>query len=506
MSGATGGNRASLRELFASTVVEAGTDVPDIEVTDVTATSSRVTAGGLFLACHGRRHHGLEFADEAVAAGAAVIAWEPESGVPAPALPAPVISLPVPNLSAEVGAIAHRFFGKPSAQIDVTGITGTNGKTTTAWLVAQAQQYLGATSGYMGTLGYGVGASLKPSALTTPGVIAVHRRLRELIGMGATTIAMEVSSHGLDQGRIDAVDMRIAAFTNLTRDHLDYHGSFEAYGAAKARLFAIDSLESAIINVGDPFGAELADTCPAGVKVIAIALQERLLPGIHASLTAAIVATSDTGLVLKFAGEFGEAEMHSPLWGRFNAENLLVAVGILLAQGYALADAVAALGRCAAPEGRTEIIRGAVGQPLVVIDFAHTPDALTQVIDVIRQHCFGAITVVFGCGGDRDKGKRGEMGSAASRLANRVIVTDDNPRYEDPQAIVDEIVAGMDDRSRVEVEHDRARAIRLAIEGAGTGDAVLVAGKGSERYQLVAGSARPFADAEIAASVMGVAS
>lgn len=502
MSGKAGSGRAGLRELLADTVVEAGTEVPDIEVTDITSTSSRVTAGALFIACRGQRHHGIEFADEAAARGARAIVWEPDATCRLPALPAGVPTIPVPNLSAEVGLIADRFFAAPSAQISVTGITGTNGKTTVAWLTSQARRLLGGKSAYMGTIGYGIGSDLSPSALTTPGVISVHRRLRELADKGADSVDMEVSSHALDQGRLDGVRVRTAAFTNLSRDHLDYHSSFEAYGDAKSKLFKMASLENAVINAGDAFGASLAKKCAATVNVISVALQDRLAPGVPASLTASVTNTTVAGITLEFGGEFGTARMQSPLWGRFNAENLLVAAGLLLADGIALPEAVAALERCTAPEGRMQLINNGPKQPMVIVDFAHTPDALAQVIEVIRQHCSGAVTVVFGCGGERDKGKRGEMGSAASRLANRIIVTDDNPRNEDPQAIIDDILAGIASRSTVEVERDRAKAIELAIQGAAAGDAVLIAGKGSERNQLIADAWLPFCDAEVAASIL----
>lgn len=501
MSGKSGGNRVGLRELLADTVVEAGTEVPDIAVTDITSTSGRVTAGALFIACPGQRRHGIEFADQAIARGARAIVWEPDPRHTSVELPAAVPGIRMPNLSAEVGSIANRFFAMPSEQISVTGITGTNGKTTVAWLTSQARRILGEKSAYMGTMGYGLGQNLSPSALTTPGVISVHRRLRELADAGATSVDMEVSSHALDQGRLDGVRVRTAAFTNLSRDHLDYHPSFEAYGDAKAKLFALPSLECAVINVGDRFGAALVKKCVAA-RVITVGLKERRPADAAAVLTAVVTNAGADGLELQLEGEFGAARMRSPLWGRFNAENLLVATGLLLADGFSLADAVAALEQATAPEGRMQLINNGPAQPLVIVDFAHTPDALAQVIEVIRQHCSGAVSVVFGCGGERDKGKRGEMGSAASRLANRIIVTDDNPRNEDPQAIVDDIVAGIDSRSAITVERDRAKAIRLAIEGAAAGDAVLIAGKGSERFQLIADASLPFSDADVAAEVL----
>ena len=498
---ATGGMQ--LRELFSDTGVDIKTQVPELRVTDITADSDRVTKGGLFLACQGLQHHGLEFAAPAVAPGAAAIAWEPVEGWSDPVLPEAITSFAVPGLSDAVGVIADRFFAHPSEQIVVTGVTGTNGKTTTAWLVSQALVQLGCKAGYMGTIGYGVGDKLEPSALTTPGVIAVHRRLRKLADAGATAVVMEVSSHGLDQGRIDAVQVTTAAFTNLSRDHLDYHGDLAAYRAAKAKLFALPSIENAVINIGDPFGVELVRSLYGRAEIIAVAMAGQVPVDELPVLLVDVVESDAEGLLLQFSGEYGMAEMRSSLWGRFNAENLLVAAGILLAHGYKLQQAVDALALCEPPPGRMQVVRGKRTAPLVVVDFAHTPDALVKAIEVLREHCSGTVSVVFGCGGERDMGKRGEMGSAAVRLADRVIVTDDNPRNEDPDAIVTAILAGITERSKVAVVRDRALAIATAVDVSGAGDAVLIAGKGSENYQLISGHSVPFSDVEEAVGLLG---
>jgi len=492
-------NAVPLTDLFGTARL-AG--VPDIRVSDITADSSRVQDGGLFLACRGYNHHGLEFADQAVSRGAAVIAWEPEEGLQEPDLPSTVHSLQVPGLSDEIGGIADRFFARPSEQLTVMGVTGTNGKTTTAWLVSQALQRMGCPAGYMGTLGFGVGGQLQPSQLTTPGVIAVHRRLRSLADAGARAVIMEVSSHALDQGRIDGVRVATAAFTNLSRDHLDYHGDMGRYGQAKAKLFLRDSLRHAVINVGDAFGVELSQQCGEQTQVMRVSL-EGCASG--SQLVAEVSSAGTDGLILSFSGDYGSAKMRSPLWGRFNAENILVAAGILLTQGYELAAVVAALGQCEAPAGRMQVLKGAADAPRVIVDFAHTPDALTQALGVIKEHCGGSLTVVFGCGGERDKGKRGEMGQAASRLANRIIVTDDNPRSDDPDGIVADILAGVSGDAEVLVERDRAAAINRAVWSSNAGDVVLVAGKGSENYQLIGRETFAFSDAEVASAALRVA-
>jgi UDP-N-acetylmuramoyl-L-alanyl-D-glutamate--2,6-diaminopimelate ligase len=495
-----------LRDLFAGVPDQTEINLPDIRVTDITSRSGRVNPGSLFLACRGVAHHGLEFVADAIAADAAAIVWEPAAGVAAPELPDSIINFPVEQLGDHVGDIADRFFGEPSAHMQVTGITGTNGKTTTAWLVSQALNRLGGRTAYMGTLGYGILPELAPSALTTPGCILVHRRLRELLEAGAEAAVMEVSSHGLDQGRVDGVRIATAAFTNLSRDHLDYHGSLEAYKAAKARLFSVPSLGSVVINVGDSFGAQLVGELDGGLRVITVALADRLADGRQAELCATYAESGSEGLRLSFSGAFGEAELTSPLWGRFNAENLLVATGLVVARGYTLHQAITALQSASLPPGRMQLLKGATEAPAVVIDFAHTPDALSNALRTVRLHCRGRVICVFGCGGNRDQGKRSEMGAIAGQLADHLVVTSDNPRDEDPQEIIDAIVAGIENGARYQVIADRAEAIATAIHSAGADDVVLVAGKGSENYQLIAGRAESFSDEVVAGAALRPAS
>jgi UDP-N-acetylmuramoyl-L-alanyl-D-glutamate--2,6-diaminopimelate ligase len=495
-------NKVQLRDLFAG-LTTAPAELPNIAVSDITTDSSRVGEGSLFLACQGLQHHGLEFVADAVVADATAIAWEPAQGVSAPAVPESVATFSVADLDQHVGVVADRFFGEPSEHISVIGITGTNGKTTTAWLASEALSQLAGKSAYMGTLGYGVVPDLVSSALTTPGCIAVHRRLHELQQAGVKNTVMEVSSHGLDQGRIDGVRVQTAAFTNLSRDHLDYHGDFAAYKAAKAKLFSAATLQTAVINTGDEFGAELARSLGDRVKVISVALAERVQPDAEPALSAVYSESVEQGLRIQFSGAFGAAEMNSALWGRFNVENLLVATGILLAHGYSLEQAVVALQNGSVPPGRMQVLKRAEDQPAVIVDFAHTPDALANVLETIRHYCAGKIVCVFGCGGERDQGKRGEMGAVASQLADSIIVTNDNPRNEDPQAIIDAIIAGIETDINYEVLPDRAAAIRQAITNAEATDVILIAGKGSENYQLIAGKAELFSDEETAAAVLG---
>jgi len=490
--------RMTLPSLFAGMDVAA----PDVSVADITTSSRRAVRDGLFLACRGRRSHGLNFSADAIDAGVAAIAWEPGPGIDAPNLPDTVVGMAVPALRDRLGTLADRFFRGPSTELTVTGITGTNGKTTTAWLTMQALARLGETAGYMGTLGFGVGPELEPSHLTTPGCVEVHRRLRRLADEGARHVVMEVSSHALDQRRVDGVRFRTAVLTNLTRDHLDYHGDMARYADAKARLFIGSGIRTAVINVGDAYGAELARRLSGSPKFVTVALVDTdVRTPDNARLIGHLRGAHADGIGLRLTGDFGEAMLDSSLWGRFNAENLLVAAGILLAHDFELDAAVAALGGCIAPAGRMELIRGSERLPTVVVDYAHTPDALGKALEAVREHTRGRVWCVFGCGGDRDRGKRARMGAIAAELSDHAVVTDDNPRDEDPVAIIADILGGA--ARELKVIRDRGAAIDHAIRSAGANDSVLIAGKGHESVQLTRGEARQFSDAKAARAALG---
>jgi UDP-N-acetylmuramoyl-L-alanyl-D-glutamate--2,6-diaminopimelate ligase len=491
----------SLAELFAGMDMA----VPEVAIADIALDSRRVVPGGLFLACAGASGHGLDYLQQALSAGAVAVAFEPVHGRAAPALPAGVTGLPVPGLRARLGVVADRFFRAPSADLAVTGITGTNGKTTTAWLVSQALAAIGSRAAYLGTLGYGFPPALAPTVLTTPDCVELHRRLRELAAQGARHVIAEVSSHALDQGRVSGVRFAVAALTNLSRDHLDYHRDLEAYAAAKARLFTDTGVRRAVINVGDAFGATLAGRLPAGTELITVALVDTAAAMSGVRLLGRLTAAHGDGTGLRLAGDFGNAVLQSPLWGRFNAENLVVAAGILLSHGLSLPEVTDALGRAAAPPGRMEVIRADGGRPIVIVDFAHTPAALEAALGAVREHCSGKVWCVFGCGGDRDRGKRGAMGAAAAAGADYVIVTDDNPRSESPAAIAADVLAGAGDSAAIEIIHDRAAAIRRALTAAGPGDVVLIAGKGHEATQTRGADMRPFSDARVARAELGLA-
>jgi len=480
-------------------------DVSPVQITDITSNSRNAVRGGLFVACAGIEHHGLEFLAQALETGIAAVAWEPGAGVVEPQLPENVYALAVPGSRSKLGTIADRFFGSPSSALSVTGVTGTNGKTTSAFLVTQALTHLNCRAGYMGTLGFGLESDLTPSQLTTPGCITMHRRLRDMVDAGADHVIAEVSSHALDQHRVDGIRFQVAALTNLSRDHLDYHGSMERYAEAKARLFIGTGIRTAVLNVGDRFGAALADQLTPSTELISVALVDTADDVPTARLIGRLTGVQADGLGLQLSGDFGEAFLSSALWGRFNAENLAMAVGILLALDFNLDDAVGALTGIPAPPGRMETIRADQPAPTVVVDFAHTPDALGKALDTVRDHCSGRVWCVFGCGGDRDQGKRHSMGEIAASKADRSVITDDNPRHENPEAIIADIIAGTGGHRGIEVVQDRQAAIEFAIRSAQSGDVVLIAGKGHENAQIIGGEARMFSDRAVARVALGLA-
>ncbi|HSN00198.1 MAG TPA: UDP-N-acetylmuramoyl-L-alanyl-D-glutamate--2,6-diaminopimelate ligase [Rudaea sp.] len=480
----------SLRELLAGIADVAG----DIRVSGLTLDSRRVRAGDAFIALKGASAHGITFAPAASAQGASAMIAEGPAPVAFKCANLPIVW--IDSLRDRVGEIAARFFDRPSAALHVIGVTGTNGKTSIVQLLAAALQNLGARAATIGTLGAGLVGAIEAGERTTPDAISVHGLLARFRDAGASHVAMEVSSHALDQGRVNAVDFEVAVFTNLTRDHLDYHGTMQAYGAAKARLFAWPGLRSAVINVDDAFGRELATHLADPVQ--------RLRYGIDATdaeIRAASVRTHGDGLGFDLVTPWGEGAIASRLLGRFNVYNLLAVAGCLGALGYAFAQIRAALERLQPVAGRMNRLGGGA-QPLVVIDYAHTPDALEQALTSLRAHCTGKLVCVFGCGGERDAGKRPQMGAIAECLADVIVVTDDNPRGEDGDAIVTQIVAGFADPQRARIQRDRAVAIALALREARAGDIVLIAGKGHEPYQEVGGVKRPFDDAGIARHVL----
>ncbi|TZF84240.1 UDP-N-acetylmuramoyl-L-alanyl-D-glutamate--2,6-diaminopimelate ligase [Cognatilysobacter lacus] len=467
----------------------------DLVVSGLVQDSRDVQPGDAFVAIGGFGAHGLAFVEAAKARGASAILFEP----PAPdELPAPADAIAVPGLRARLGEMAHRFHGRASDSMTTVGVTGTNGKTSVVQMIAQAWTLRGIAAGTIGTLGAGPYGQTVPTGFTTPLVLKLHALVGALHADGVDSLAMEVSSHALDQGRVDGMRFDIAVFTNLTRDHLDYHGTMAAYGASKARLFGWPGLTAAVVNLDDEYGRQLFAALPGAVRAIGVSSREAG----GATLRAREVRLDARGIVFDLVGGDATATVHSSLLGRFNVDNLLAVAGVLHAQGAEVVDIAATLSQLQPIHGRMNRL-GGDAQPLVVVDFAHTPDALEQALTTLRAHTKGRLACVFGCGGERDAGKRPQMGAIAERLADVVIVTDDNPRGEDGDAIVAGILGGFTDRAKARVLRDRAAAIREAIAAAGADDVVLIAGKGHEPYQEIAGVQHPFDDTAVARDALG---
>lgn len=472
--------------------------VPALAVTDLSIDSRAVRPGGAFLAVRGTREHGLRYLPQALANGASAVLWEPAPGIDAPQGGLPAVA--VPHLARRAGAIAARFFGHPSRSVACVGVTGTDGKTSTAWLVAQALDRLDRPALYLGTLGTGRVQAIEPGDHTTPDPVSLQRRLAAARDAGLAACAMEVSSHALDQARVGGIEFAVAVLTNVGRDHLDYHGTLEAYAAAKQKLFTDQRPAARVLNRDDAAGRDWAELL-AGPQTLVYGLDGAAPAGPHA-IGRGLELRAD-GIAFGVDTHRGPARIESRLLGRFNAYNLLAAFGALLMSGVAPADAARALSASSTVPGRIEGFRGARG-PLVVVDYAHTPQALAQILQAVRAHCPGRLWAVFGCGGDRDRGKRPLMGAAAAQHADRLIVTDDNPRSEDPQAITDEILSGLTAESRAgtRVIHDRAEAIRTAVREAAADDVIVLAGKGHETTQTYGREARPFSDREFVARLL----
>ena len=480
-------------------------DTANREVSAVCMDSRDVEPGAVFFARHGLTHDAGRFVGEAVRAGA--VATVREGGPSVGISDAGVVEIFVPDLAACAGEAAHRFYGRPTEAMRVIGVTGTNGKTSVSHFVAHGLSHSRSSHpapvGLIGTLGYGMTSRLHPGMLTTPDVIHLHRLLAELRAQGADHTVMEVSSHALSQKRVEGVRFDTAVFTNLSRDHLDFHGDMETYGAAKTRLFMTRELRRAVVNLDDVLGVEILNTVPKGVRVTAYTMGSapQLTPARNPEsvLRGKLESVDPEGIRLAIRSDQGEGELSVPLLGRFNAHNLLAALGVLLEEEIAFERALDCLRNLPSVPGRMQRFGQGPGQPLIVVDYAHTPGALEAALRALREHCAGRLWCVFGCGGDRDEGKRAQMGAVAESLADIVVLTDDNPRNEDGDAILQGILDGLsrtnEESGRLFVQRDRAAAIKHAVQSAGADDIVLVAGKGHETYQEVLGVRRPFSDA-----------
>ena len=471
-----------------------------IAVTGITADSRNIRPGDVFFALSGFQMHGMDFAYQAQRAGAvAIIAEHVKSDRAKPAGRQEPLSIPViewPDLGQVLGVLASRFYAQPSQQLHVSAVTGTNGKTSVAWLLTQAQHLLGQPCGYLGTLGAGWGDAMEKLNNTTPSALAIHRILRDFVDRGFKAACLEASSHALDQHRLHHTQINTALFTNLSRDHLDYHLTEAAYQEAKTRLFKDFSADYHVINADDACGQVLLRDYAGAKSTISYSTADD-----EATLKATDVALIPTGLRFNWHYKGHSHAVESQLMGQFNVSNLLAVAGGLIAAGFSAEAIQTVLPQLQPVPGRMNVLSGYAHKATVVVDYAHTPDALDKVLQTLSQHKPQRLWCVFGCGGNRDKGKRAQMGRVAEQWADEIVITDDNPRMEDGDVIVADIQRGM--TGQAEVIRDRRQAIGYALQQAGSNDVILIAGKGHEQVQEMGGQQLHFNDMEVAKKWLG---
>jgi UDP-N-acetylmuramoyl-L-alanyl-D-glutamate--2,6-diaminopimelate ligase len=479
-----------------STLLENAYKIPkelERDITGLTLDSRAVQAGDLFFAFPGLQLDGREFIAEAVSKGAAAILAEADSQEVTFLKNIPVI--PIKNLKFKIGAFASVFYGQPTQSLRIIGVTGTNGKTSCTYFIAQALAQLNIPCGIIGTLGSGLLGNVQPTGFTTPDAITLQAIFANLLAQGAQVVAMEVSSHSIDLGRIEGIPFEVAIFTNLTRDHLDYHGDMETYGNVKKRLFDNPYVNHAVINADDAFGATMLSALKETKNLLSYSVSPSAT--IVPQITADQIRSNTKGLSARIATPWGEGGIQLALMGQFNLSNILAVTAALCLLDIPLDEVLQCMSNLKPVPGRMETVGDLEDAPLVVVDYAHTPDALEKVLLALRQHVPGKLYCIFGCGGDRDKGKRPIMGKIAEQCADVVILTNDNPRHEDPTQIVADILAGISQPEQVIVQHDRSKAIQDIIQCAVAGDGIVVAGKGAETYQQIGDSKIPMNDGEI---------
>lgn len=469
----------------------------DIDVSGLCLDSRKIKKGNVFIALCGYDNHGIDFAYQVQRGGACAIFAESikedrakPKGRQQP-LTIPVIE--VENLSDKLGMIASNFYQNPSSKLDIIGITGTNGKTSSTWLLLQAWEKLGIKGAYIGTLGYGTLQQMHELANTTPTALDLQIILAKFVADGVTHVSFEVSSHGISLGRINNTLFKGAGFTNISRDHLDFHETMEEYSEAKKQLFTEYDLDYSIININDYYGKKWLDTLPSNITTYGIETDK-------ADLSASNIVLSPKGISFDLNCNNQSYPITTPLLGKFNVDNIILVVAILLNQKINIKDVVTTIPQLMPVPGRMNCVEAKSNNPLIIVDYAHTPDALKQVLLALKEHNAKNIWCVFGCGGNRDKGKRPQMGHIAEELADHVIITDDNPRFEDNQHIVQDILMGMN--TKPTVIHERKDAIEFAITQSHKDDLILIAGKGHEPYQLIKGHYHPFDDRIVAKNLL----
>lgn len=473
----------------------------EIIINGLSLDSRRIKESYLFLAIKGETVNGIEFINNAIDQGAAAVLWDVDGDADtkvdaikinwrktSTGKNVPIIA--IENLIQRSGLLADRFYGMPSKDLPVCGITGTNGKTSCADFIAQMMS-VNASCGMMGTLGSGLYPELKETGYTTPDAITCHQWLADIKSNNAKFAVMEVSSHALIQGRVNGIHFDSAIFTNLTRDHLDFHGDMESYAEAKLRLFKSPGLKNVIINVDDEAGRSILNDLAEEIHCVRYGLDKTFNPDVYAS----DIKLDEHGLSMQVITPWGNGKLSAPVIGDFNASNLLAVLSVMLLHGVSFDESLKRLATIKSVAGRMQRFGGNT-LPLIVVDFAHTPDALEQTLVSLRQHTQHDLWCVFGCGGNRDKGKRPLMGAIAEAKADYVVLTNDNPRNETPEIILEEIKSGIASIDNVTIEQDRKAAIQFAIKKAKAGDIVLIAGKGHENYQLIGDKKYPFNDAE----------
>ncbi|GGK76931.1 UDP-N-acetylmuramoyl-L-alanyl-D-glutamate--2,6-diaminopimelate ligase [Amphritea balenae] len=482
--------RFSLAELMPQL---ADTAVAGLIVKGVAQDSRAVQPGDLFFARDGVSHKGIDFVCSAAAEGAVAAIVNDAELAAADPIDVAIPLIGVADVAELIGEVASRFYGEPSLHMKVVGITGTNGKTSCAHYIAQVLDYSGETSALIGTVGNGLLGQLDEASHTTPDAISLHAMLAALLQQGATSVVMEVSSHALDQHRVSGVHFDAAGFTNLSRDHLDYHGDMETYGAAKARLFNEMNIDHQVVNADDSYGVRILAQSDG---------QDRISFGevAGAQVRATKVQLSTAGINAEVSTPWGTFQMDTGLIGRFNLSNLLLTIAVTGKMGLPLSQIAEAVNAISAVPGRMQLVSR--DQPLVAVDYAHTPDALEKALEALRNHCQGNLWCVFGCGGDRDNGKRPQMAAIAERLADKVVVTSDNPRTEDPDQIISMVLAGFKESEPEITDVDRAQAITAAVNALQEQDILLIAGKGHENYQDIQGVKMPFDDVAVAEAAM----
>lgn len=483
------------------------TAVQDCEINAVQTDSRKVAAGDLFIALPGVNKNGLSYLAMVVQAGASAVVYDRKDQAAFEQelvkYQSQLVLIACDDVQANAGTIIDRFYVSASAQMEVIGVTGTDGKTSVSRFIAQMLSK-NTRCGLIGTVGNGIWGELSPTTHTTPDVLALHKNLFDLKNKKATHVVMEVSSHGIDQKRIAGVQFNTLMLTNVTRDHLDYHGSEAEYRRVKMALFRETPAEHVVLNLDDAAGAQLAAELAQKTEVWGYSLDSKAVAKVNLVKIISLTAEMD-GFRAEVATPAGEVSLHIPLLGQFNVANVLAALCVLLIDGVKLADAAERIAELKPAPGRMEAYRG-VGKAAVVVDFAHTPVALESALAAIHVHTNARVWVVFGCGGDRDKGKRPLMGRAAELNADEVILTNDNPRTENDAVIVSDILAGIEDTTKVRIIHDREEAIKFAIENASPDDVILVAGKGHEDYQITGDLRKEFSDSAVVKKMLRGAS